>query len=532
VLFALIGCKRRDPWEEGKRVFHMGLRATVNHVEPVRAGGQYDSLVQSVAYQPLFQYEYGKRPLELEPLLLASMPEVSDDLSTYTFHLKEGIRFHDDPCFEGGVGRELVAEDVIHSFKRMADESLSPTGWWLFQGRIAGFDAFHDRKPFDMDAPVEGLRAIDAKTFQVQLTAPSPQFLYVLATQYTAVVAKGCSGPIGSGPFRLKTWLPGQRFVWEKVPIHWEHGLGNLDGIVMHMYEQEQPLWLKFRAGDLDFVQVPAEFQPSVFDEEWRMRDAFVKEGVGSFTYEIIDMVFRGFDMEHPITGGFERGKKIRNAIALAIDMEEIGDAFYNGAIEVYDGPIPPGLDGHLPKHGGPDPERAKALLAEAGYPEGKGLPPIELHTFRSSATVEQTEMLARQLKKIGVQLVGNYHSFPELDAKIKKKQCQMFGLSWNADYPDAENFLALFYGPNSSPGSNGSNYRNPEYDALYEKSRLMPPSAERTAIYGKMRDMVIEDAPVVGTFARRRYYVWNPRVRNVIPEEIWYGWVKYVELQ
>src|SRR5688572_17116027 len=232
---------------------------------------------------------------------------------------------------------------------------------------------------------------------------------------YSAIVAKGCARPIGTGPFRLKEWIPGQRVVWEKNRGYWEEGLPALDAIAMHMYEQEQPMWLKWRVGDLDFVQVPAEYQPSIFDERWRLRDSFVKEGVGNFTYEIIDMVYKGFEMEHPITGG-ERGKRVRQAISLAIDMEEIGDAFYNGAVVVYDGPIPPGLDGHarekISPYRGIDLAKARALLEEAGYPEGKGLPPIQYHTNRTTSSTEHVEMLARQLRKIGVELVGNYHSF------------------------------------------------------------------------------------------------------------------------
>jgi ABC-type transport system substrate-binding protein len=543
---AALSCKRQDPWEKGKRVFHMGLRASIASFEPVRASTNYDSLVLSAVYQPLLQYDYLARPLELRPLLLESMPEVSPDLKTYTFRLRRGVLFHDDPCFANGVGRELVAGDVIHSIKRMADRSLAPTGWWIYNDRIAGFDELAER--FDYDTDVPGLRALDDHTVVVELTAPYPQFLYALTTLYTAIVPEECARrygiemarhPVGTGPFRLKEWIPGQRVVFEKNPKYWDERYRGeripfLDGIVMHIYEQDQPMWLKWRVGDIDFIQTPADYQPSAFDEHDRLRERFVEEGVGAHVYEVIDMVYKGFEMGHPITGG-ERGKLVRQAIAAAMDMEELIEAFYNGTAVAYDGPIPPGLDGHperrISPYRGPNLSLAKELLAKAGYPGGEGLPPIQYHTNRVTASIEQTEMLSRQLAEIGVRIIGNYHSFPELDSKIKKRQCQMFGLSWTADYPDAENFLALFYGANQSPGSNASNYVNPEYDALYEKSRLMQPSPERTVIYERMRDLVIEDAPVIGTLARKRYYVWNARVKNVVPEEVWFGWIKYVDV-
>src|SRR5205085_2650484 len=146
-----------------------------------------------------------------KPLLLESMPEVSEDLRTYTFHLKHGIHFHDDPCFPDGKGRELIADDVIRSMKRMADDTLTPSGWWLYNDRIVGFDEFKKRKPFDFEAKVEGLEILDRYSFRITLTGPYPQFLYVLATCYTSIIPYDCARHyggdlgqhmIGTGPFR------------------------------------------------------------------------------------------------------------------------------------------------------------------------------------------------------------------------------------------------------------------------------------------------------------------------------------------
>lgn len=527
----------------------MGLRGSVGTLDPVRASNQFVSQATGAVYETLVEYDYEARPLELVPLLLEKMPRVSEDLRTYRFQLAKGVRFHDDPCFEGGVGRELTAEDVIFSMKRMANPAFKPTGWWIYNDRIVGFDAYKKAQakrptgtPFDYDAPVEGLKVLGKHSFEIVLREPYPQFLYVLAMAYTSIVPREAvmrygpevaRHPVGTGPFRLKEWLPGTKLVFERNE-HYRDEVA-LDGVVMHLFEQEQPMWLKFRVGDIDFVQTPAEYQPSVFDAKWELRPRFVEEGLGYFQYNVVDLVYKGFNMEHPITGGFGRGKLVRQAISLAIDNDEIGDAFYNDAIVIYDGPIPPGLAGHDAKRISPyrglDLKKARALLAKAGYPGGKGLPPIQFHTNRTTGSIEMTEMLNRQLSKIGVELVGNFHSFPELDSKMKKKQCQMFGLAWIADYPDAENFLALFYGPNESPGSNTFNYKRAEYDALYEKSRLMPPSPERTEIYEEMRDLIIEDVPMVGGFSRKRFYLWNPRVSNVRPDETWYTWIRHVEV-
>jgi ABC-type transport system substrate-binding protein len=292
---------------------------------------------------------------------------------------------------------------------------------------------------------------------------------------------------------------------------------------------------LKWRVKDLDFIQTPAEYIDVLFDANRKLRSSLVVAGIGSHPHAKLDFIFRGFNMDDPIVGGFERGKLVRQAISLAFDTEEMSDAFYNGTVVRYDGPIPPGLEGHPPgvisPFRGPNIERAKGLLVKAGYPEGKGLPPLQYHSNRGQNSSEQAEMAQRQLRKIGVELEVSLHSFPELDDLMKRKKAQMFSLSWGSDYPDAENNLALFYGPNKSPGANGFNYENPEYDALYEHARTMKPSPERTALYVKMRDIVIEDCPAIGSMARTRYYVWNPRVKNFKPDETWHSWLKYVDV-
>ena len=229
--------------------------------------------------------------------------------------------------------------------------------------------------------------------------------------------------------------------------------------------------------------------------------------------------------------------KALRQAICLALDWEEMNDTFYHGENIIYDGPIPPGLDG-FPKDGrgpisfhGPDLQRARELMAKAGFPEGKGLPPIEYYVSRGGNSPEQAEVTKRQLSKIGVQLQLRLVDFSTLIEAINNKKGPMFSFAWGSDYPDAENNLALFYGPNESPGSNHYNYKNAEYDRLYDKIRSMPPSPERTKIYEQMRDMVVEDCAFSGGMARSRNYLWHASLKNFEPTEDFYNWVKYLDI-
>jgi oligopeptide transport system substrate-binding protein len=242
--------------------------------------------------------------------------------------------------------------------------------------------------------------------------------------------------------------------------------------------------------------------------------------------------------MEDELVGGYTPEKRaLRQAIHLAIDLDEINQVFYNNSYAVYDGPIPVGLDGH-PEGGqapiswrGPRLELARQKLAEAGYPEGRGLPPIRYYTSRGGVRARVVELVQRQLAQINVRVEPHLVDFSELIRITNRRQAPMFHFAWLTDYPDAENNLALFYSPNASPGSNHFNYNNPEFDALYEKIRTMPPSEERTEIYVRMRDMILLDTPYVGSMGRTQRYLMQPWLQNAKPTERYWSWIKFLDV-
>jgi len=301
----------------------------------------------------------------------------------------------------------------------------------------------------------------------------------------------------------------------------------------------DPPMWLDFQSGALGYTQTPAEYFEQAFNRRTRrLRKEFADRGIVSHAVPLLDFIFRGFNMQDPVVGGYTPQKRaLRQAISLAMDLEETNESFYNGTVIVYDGPIPPGLDGYPPdgrgpvSFRGPDVDRAKALLAEAGYPGGAGLPEIEYWTDNSGNSAEQVQLVRRQLGQIGVRVNPRMVDFATLIETINNKRAQMFSFAWHSDYPDAENNLALFYGPNQAPGANHFNYENAEYDALYESIRAMPPGPERTAVYERMRDMIQADTPFVGSMARTRFYLVHPWLKNFKPSEDFHNWYKYIDV-
>lgn len=544
-------------------------------LDPVRGSTVYENQCTSQIIETLLQYKYLKRPFEAEPVLLAEMP-TSEDGVTWHFKLKDEVYFHDDPCFPDGKGRALKSEDVFYSWKRIADaKGTNSKVWWLMKDMIVGFDEFkatqEAAEKFDYDAPVEGFKVINDKEFTVTLVAPMQSFLWKLCMFQTGIVPREAVEmygerfglrPIGTGPFVLKEgdWQQGQGIRFsrnvnyhecyfpdehmksdEADGLHTAAGkrVPQVDEVQVIFYKTDQPMWLEFKAGNLHYAQVPAENFKEAFSKRTKKLNRDMQEsGMKGYPVDMMDFIFRGFNMEDSVLGGYtEKNRYLRQAICAALDWDEQNDAFYNGINVVYDGVIPPGLEGY-PQGGvseksyrGPNIERAKELLAKAGYPNGEGLPTIDYYTARAQNGQEQSEMLSKQLKRVGINVQVHMLDFSQVIQKVDEKSAQFFSFAWSSDYPDGENNLALFYGPNEAPGANHFNYKNAEYDRLYEKIVAMPQSAERTAIYEKMQAMLFEDCPYAGSMARTRFYVVTPRMTNFKPTETFETWYKYIDV-
>lgn len=565
---------RADPVrDDDLKIIQLPIRTDgPKSLDPARGSTVYDNMVSVQSYETLLETRY-TNPLKHKPLLLAKPPTRLEEGRRWRFELKKGVFFHDDDCFPGGNGRELVTDDVFYSWKRLADKANTLKNWWLLENTIVGFDEYKEAQnaatKFDYDAPVEGLVKIDDHNFEVVLKEPVYKFIWVLTQFQTSVLPREAvehygkdfsSHPVGTGPFILEKWVPKKSVTFNRnrkyhggvYPSGWNEADSELgmheaagtpvpiaDRLELTMFVQDQPMWLKFQAGRLAYTEVPAENFDEAFNKRTkRLRREYRRKGIQGFANPLLDFIFIGFNMEDPVLGGYgEKKKALRQAISLASDWDERNESFYNSKNIIYDGPIPPQLEGY-PKDGkapvsyrGPHLEKARELMIKAGYPDGEGLAPIKYYASRSGNIPEQAELFKRQVAKIGVRLDIQLVDFSTLIEYLNYKKAPLFSYAWSSDYPDAENNLALFYGPYASPGSNRFNYSREEYDRMYEKARVMEPSAERTALFEKMRDMIIEDAPYLGSMARERHYLVAPWVRNCRPTERFWSWFKYLDV-
>jgi len=298
--------------------------------------------------------------------LLEEMPTSSEDGKRFRFKLKKGIRFHDDPCFPDGKGREVVSEDVFYSLKRMADNKNQPKAWWLLKDTIAGFDEYRTEQNenaagFDYDLPVEGMVEINDHEFEIVLKQPFYRFIYTLAMFQTAVLPREAveyyetrlsRHPVGTGPYLLKRWESGARMTYVRNPTYRvetypaDPGMNDdgsppyqgyeedvqlglyqdagkrlpiADRVELTMFVEPQPMWLKFLNREIDYTTVPTSgYDQAFIKRNRRLRKSFADRGIRNVPVPLLDLIYNGFNMEDPIYGGYEdKDKYLRQAISL-----------------------------------------------------------------------------------------------------------------------------------------------------------------------------------------------------------------------
>lgn len=492
------------------------------------------SLCDSI-FDSLLQYDHFARPAKLQPRAATALPEISADGLTYTLHLKPGIIFTDHPAFKGKK-RELVASDYVYSWKRMLDPALRAQWQFLFDGKLVGGDALvADAKKtgkFDYDKPIPGLDAQDQHTLVIRLKAPDYNLAYILAMPGTSALAREVveyygpaigEHPIGTGPFRLKEWRRSSKVVLEANPdfreeylesagsddprdqAHIEHMKGKrlpqVGRIEISPIEEELPRWLAYLNNEHDYIRpIPTPFI-DIAVPNGKLAPTLAKLGMTIRPDEVAWLTYTTFNMNDKILGGYTSDKiALRRAISMAYPVEdEIAIVEKNQAVKAYS-PIAESSVGFVNERVAfldYNPGAAKALLDLYGYvdrdgdgwrdmPDGSPLV-IEHATTPAQRDRSRNELWLRAMARIGIRMNFNkVEKLPELRRLAKDGLIQMFTYGWIADYPDGENYLQLFT-TKSIGGANYALFSLPEYDALYEKVRVMPDSAERTAMYQRM---------------------------------------------
>lgn len=513
VLLYACGEKRSS----GKQVFRYNEQTGIATLDPAFAKNQ--SIIWAVhqIYNTLVETD---SKLNIVPSLAHSW-DVSEDRLTYIFHLRNDVFFHDNEAFPQGKGRKMTAHDVAYSYKRVIDPATASSGAWIFNNRIDSVDAF---------------RALDDSTFQLKLIRPFNPILGLLSMQYCSVVPKEVaekygkdfrSHPCGTGPFQFKSWEEGQALILLKNPNYFEkdeqgNRLPYLDAVKTTFYDSKATEFLLFQQQQLDFINdIDASFKDEVLTRRGELRkDWQGKIRLSKHPYLNTEYLGILVDKENELVKNSALGlQKVRAAINYGFDRRKMMMYLRNSiGIPAESGFVPAGLpsfDSSIVKGFHFNPQRSRQLLAEAGYPGGRGLPPVKLLTIPVYADL--ASFIAKELEDIGlkVQVEAVQKSF--LLEQTAKSTATFFRGSWIADYPDAENYLACFYSKNPSP-PNYTRYKNPQFDALYERSLIEQDYAVRLSLYRQMDQMIINDAPVVPLWYDEVIRLVQPNVQGFEP--------------
>ena len=576
----LSGCGEPDTGAaDSGTVYRHSIDGTPTTLDPARAATIYSTVVVVNVFDTLYRYKYLARPYELAPNLATGFPEVSDDGLTHTFRIRSDARFADDPAFPAGAGRPVTVHDLIYSLKRHFDPTQRSQGAWLWSDRIKGLNAWGENGA-DYAQPVEGLKAIDNHTLRITLTEPYPQLIYTLATSFSALVPREAVDhygrefgvkPVGSGPYMLASFdntlarlernpnfkrepldLAAEGFDPEALG---ELGLERLDGqtypfidrLEIHFIEENAARWSAFSSGEVDNVMVPNEQVESVLSNRDPVEfQPGIRERYHGHAGLEAGFVYAGFNMaderigHHPDPQRDAANRALRCAIRNAFDWQARNDTFYYGIGKIFPGVIPPVVPEFDPDRSREsvrrDLKKGRALLAEHGWTADQ-LPEL---TYGLISSVQQRQMYAQlraQMVELGFPMdkigTDTFASFGDFSRAMKNRRLDLLFLGWTLDYPDAQNTLQLFYGPNETPGSNNFNYRNPEFDALYDQAATMQPGPERTALYRRMNDMVIDDCVAISGLSRTRIHLWNKNVAMLPDRETLGGFfMRFVDVE
>ena len=531
----------------GEKVLRYAFQVAETGFDPAQLSDIYSRICTAHIFDSLLTYDYLARPFKLKPLVAEAMPEISEDFRTFTFKVRPGIFFADDPAFKGKP-RELVAEDFVYAFKRVYDPKLKSPGLPSLENegivglRELGAEAVKSGK-FDYDRKVEGLQALDRYTLRVKLREARPRHLYRWASRdilgavaREVVEAYGdqiMDHPVGTGPFRLAEWRRSSRIVLAKNPTYREHfydaepndddaeghallqrfkgrRLPMVDKVEIAIIEQSQPRFLSFINGEQNFLErLPTEFADQAIPKG-KIAPNLAKQGIRAYRVASADITLLVFNIEDPVVGGYTPEKvALRRAMILGNDVNlEIRTVWRGQAIPAQT-IVPPLTEGYRSdlrtESGLYDPARARALLDLYGYvdrdgdgwrelPDGRPLV-IEFATQSDQLSRSRDELWKKSLDALGIRMVLRTAQWPENLKAVRSGKFMVWRVGSLADTPDGHGALERAYGGSIGKG-NLARFKLEAFDEIYQRMKMLPSGPERQALFDKSAQLMTAYAP------------------------------------
>jgi peptide/nickel transport system substrate-binding protein/oligopeptide transport system substrate-binding protein len=466
-------------------------------LDPARVRDVYSLSVTGQIFDGLVHFDQTLSPLPA----LAQFWKASRDNLTWTFTLRRGVTFHD--------GNELTADDVVYSLTRLVDPRVNSAVAGLF-GNIVGVQEYRAGT-----APrVSGLMTIDRYTVQIRLTEASVPLVSTLATGHAKIVPRALverdgdrfgDHPIGTGPFKFVSWERGKQIVLEPNRGYFD-GPPRLGRVVFRIFpgEQVEAMYDEFRRGHLEDTPVPSRNYREVISQP---NQVYVRRPQLGFRFYELNQRIKPLD-----------DRRVRQAMIYAINREALVDTVFLGRYTWARGILPPGTFGFNPSlKGYPyDPEKARDLLRQAGYPGGRGLPRIAVwSSAKRDEVVREHERMKQDLEAVGIRIDVNYHTdWPSFTQMYSAGKLPVFLLAWFADVPEPDNFLFRLF--HSKSPSNFTGYTNPVVDGLLDTARKTHDAPQRADLYRRAEQVIVDDAAVIPIFHYSYEQLFQPYVRSI----------------
>ena len=517
----------------GQKIFRYAFPSAETGFDPAQISDLYSRTVTSHIFESLYYYDYLARPVQIKPLVAAALPEISTDFRTFTFPIRRGIFFQDDPAFKG-TRRELIAQDFVYSLKRFFDPRWkSPIVAGLEEYKILGLNelrqrSLKERTAFPYDVEVEGLRALDRYTLQIRLAETAPNFVETFAgPDLFGAVAREVvemygdqimEHPVGTGPFKLVDWRRSSRIVLERSPNYREEifdgdgvdgetaevakalkgkRLPLIDRVEVYIIDEPQPRWLAFLNSEHDMLErLPATFV-NIAAPGGKLAPSLTKRGVTMSRVLGADVTYTVFNMKDPVVGGYTPDRiALRRALSLATNIQEEIRIPRRGQAIQAQAPLNPHTYGYDPtlvtEIGTYNLPRAKALLDMYGYvdrdgdgwrEQPDGAPLVIQHMTQPDEAIRPLdEILKRNFDKLGVKFDLRYGKWPEQLKSARAAKFMTWGLGSSANGFDSRPALQRGYGP-AAGGQNLSHFDHPEFNRIYDRMRVTANGPERLAL-------------------------------------------------
>jgi len=464
-------------------------------LDPAQATDTTSSAVVRQIFDTLVELD---EHLEPRPAL-AERWTVSPDQRVYTFTLRPGVKFQN--------GRVLKAADVKFSFERAA-RGKRP---WVFE-KISGAGPFIKGGG---PGEITGVRALDDRTVEIRLDRPFAPFLFLMAYDAASIVpreeterlgAAFATHPVGTGAFRFKEWRRDDRVVLEAFPEHFR-GAPGVERVLFRIIPAEITRFNDYKAGNLDVTDIPTGHCRAVKADPVLKTQVAIWPTLGTHAVR--------FNVEKPPFND----RRLRLAVAHAIDPSGVVQGLLEGCVIAGQGILPPALPGYDAKVRGPgfDREKARALLAQAGFPGGRGLGPITFNFNTGDLNQRIAELLQAQLREVGITLELRRLDWAAHLKVVDAGAITMFRQGWIADYPDPENFLTvLFHSRNVGAAGNTSRYRSAELDRLFDQADSMAAGPARMKLYQDAEQRLLDDGAWITLYHYASRALIRPNVKGL----------------